>query len=268
MKFRTQCAKDADPETPRAPRIGSVPYLNGVPLTCSLEAEVFFAPPSELAVRLEDGTLGAALLSVTETLLTGRYDLLDGIGIGSRGAVLSVIMAHRIPLAHVTEVACDPASLTSVRLLRVLFAERRQPIRLKRLDDYARAVEQDAVLLIGDRALDFYLAPHGHQIWDLGQAWWDLTGLPFVFAAWTLRRDGDCADLCRQLRAAAERGMATLETLMTGRREYDLAFRRKYMTQHLRFQIGPEEKRGIQRFGQLLEQHGIGRFHEPHFLAR
>src|SRR5438034_9712631 len=105
-------------------RVGSVPYLNAVPLTRGLEEQVIFVPPSKLAEMLRRDELDAALVSVTEVLFNDRYDVLDGIGIGSIGEVYSVILAHRKPLEEVKEVFCDTASLTSVNLLKVLLAEK------------------------------------------------------------------------------------------------------------------------------------------------
>src|SRR5271167_2562726 len=104
-------------------RIGSVNYLNAVPLTRGIEGEVTFATPARLAEMLRHDELDAALVSLTEVLLNDRYDILDGIAIASRGEVYSVLLAHKKPLAGAEEIFCDPASLTSVNLLKVLFAE-------------------------------------------------------------------------------------------------------------------------------------------------
>ncbi|PYJ01676.1 MAG: hypothetical protein DME25_17655, partial [Verrucomicrobia bacterium] len=105
-------------------RVGSVSYLNAVPLTRGLEEEVLFATPSKLAELLQRDELDAGLVSVTEVLFNDRYDVLDDIAVASLGEVKSVLLAHRKPIAEVREVFCDPASLTSVQLLRVLLAER------------------------------------------------------------------------------------------------------------------------------------------------
>src|SRR5437879_6678031 len=104
-------------------RVGSVPYLNAVPLTRGLEEQIIFVTPSKLAVMLQRDQLDAALVSVTEVLFNDRYDVLDGIAVASLGEVKSVLLAHRRPLPEVEQVFCDPASLTSVQLLRVLLAE-------------------------------------------------------------------------------------------------------------------------------------------------
>src|SRR5437016_9596999 len=105
-------------------RVGSVPYLNAVPLTRGLEDQVIFVTPSKLADMLQRDELDAALVSVVEVLFHDRYDILDGIAIASLGEVQSVLLAHRKPLAEAKEIFCDTASLTSVELLRVILAER------------------------------------------------------------------------------------------------------------------------------------------------
>src|SRR6266850_5432531 len=105
-------------------RVGSVRYLNAVPLTRGLEDEVIFATPAELAEMLRRDELDAALVSITEVLFNDRYDVLDGIAIASLGEVYSVLLAHRRPLAELKEIFCHTASLSSVNLLKALLAER------------------------------------------------------------------------------------------------------------------------------------------------
>src|SRR5437773_585384 len=79
-------------------RVGSVPYLNSVPLTRGLEEEIEFLPPSQLAIKLREGKLDAALVSVTEVLFHDGYDILDGIAVAGLGEIKSVFLAHRQPL--------------------------------------------------------------------------------------------------------------------------------------------------------------------------
>jgi chorismate dehydratase len=248
-------------------RVGSVPYLNAVPLTRGLENEIVFAPPSRLAALLEEGRLDAALVSITEVLLKDRYDILDGIAIASLGEVKSVLLAHRKPLAELTEVFCDTASLTSVNLLRVLLAERGLQPAFRALPDYASAAQCDGVLLIGDPALDFALAPHEHEIWDLGAAWYELTNLPFVYAVWALRREADTAEIRRQLREAKAFGMDTLDYIIGQRTEYDYDFRKDYLGWHIHYHLGSDEKRGVARFAELLRKHGAEPVYEPRYVS-
>src|SRR5439155_26213353 len=129
-------------------RVGSVSYLNAVPLTRGLEEEVLFATPSKLAELLQRDELDAGLVSVTEVLLNDRYDVLDDIAIASLGEVKSVLLAHRKPLAEAREVFCDTASLTSVHLLRLLLAECGLKPEFKPLASYDFAALPDYALLI------------------------------------------------------------------------------------------------------------------------
>jgi predicted solute-binding protein len=248
-------------------RIGSVKYLNALPLTRGLESEVILATPAKLAEMLRRDELDAALVSITEVLHHDRYDILDGIAIASLGEVYSVVLAHQKPLADATEIFCDPASLTSVNLLKVLLAEKNLFPQFKPLESYKTAGEKDFVLLIGDRAIDFQRAPHTHEIFDLGFAWTEMTNLPFVYAVWALRRGMENKALRGELRAAKHFGMDTLEYVIGSREEYDEDFRRDYFEWHIHYHLASDEKRGIAKFCELLLKHHLGPVFEPKFVA-
>jgi len=247
-------------------RVGSVRFLNAVPLTRGLEEEVIFATPSELAAMLQRDDLDAALVSVTEVLFHDRYDVLDGIAIASLGEVQSVFLAHRLPLDDLREVYCDPASLTSVNLLRVLLAERGLTPQFKPLPNYDFAALPDAALLIGDAALDFMRSSHTHEIWDLGAAWYELMKLPFVYAIWALRRGLENAPLRRELRAARQFGLDTLDSIIRNRTDYDYDFRKDYLSWHIHYHLGADEKRGLAKFIALLRKHGAAPVFDPRFV--
>jgi len=248
-------------------RVGSVPYLNAVPLTRGLEEQIIFVAPSKLAEMLQRDELEAALVSVTEVLFNDRYDILDGIAVASLGEVKSVFLAHRRPIEEVKEVFCDTASLTSVNLLRVLLAERGLRPEFKPLPGYETDSMPDYAMLIGDPALDFLRAQRQHEIWDLGAAWYENTGLPFVYAVWALRRGVENDRLRRHLREAKSFGLDTLDSIISSRSEYDYDFRKDYLGWHIHYHLGTDEKRGLAKFIELLRKHGLGPVHEPRFVA-
>jgi predicted solute-binding protein len=267
-------------DAPSKLRIGSVKYLNAAPLTHGLEGEVIFTTPAKLAEMLRRDELDAALVSLAEVLLTDRYDILDGIAIASLGEVFSVFVAHKKPLEEATEIFCDPASITSVNLLKVLLAEKNLFPKFVPLENYAAAPEKDFVLLIGDRAIEFQRlsrrseaeteakadAPPAHQIYDLGTAWLELTKLPFVYAVWALRRGVENAELRRELRQAKRFGLESLDHIIETRAEFDEDFRRDYFEWHIQYHLGEDEKRAIARFCELLRKHNLGPVHEPKFV--
>jgi chorismate dehydratase len=247
-------------------RVGSVGYLNAVPLTRGLEEQIQFATPAELARLLRADALDAALVSVVEVLFNDRYDILDGIAIASLGEVQSVLLAHRRPLEEAREIYCDTASLTSVELLRVLLAEKGLTPEFKCLPSYDFTNLPDYALLIGDRALDFLLGAPQHQIWDLGTAWFELTRLPFIYAVWALRRDLDTTPLRRQLREARDFGLDTLDSIIQSRTDYTYEFRKDYLGWHIHYHLGSDEKRGLAKFMELLRKHGTNLVFEPRFV--
>jgi chorismate dehydratase len=248
-------------------RVGSVRYLNAVPLTRGLEEEITFATPSKLAEMLSRDELDAALVSVTEVLFTNRYDVLDSVAIASLGEVQSVLLAHRKPIEEIKEVHCDTASLTSVQLLKVLLGERGLRPEFRPLPSYDFSALPDYALLIGDPAIDLLRSSPQHQIWDLGGAWYEMTGLPFVYAVWALRRSIDTLDLRRQLREARDFGMDTLEHIISSRTEYDYEFRKDYLGWYIHYHMGTDEKRGLAKFTELLRKHSDQPVFEPKFLT-
>jgi len=261
-------------------RVGSVQALNTVPLTRGIEDQIIYATPARLAEMLRRDELDAALVSVVEPLLTDRYDILDGVAVASLGEVKSVFLAHRRPLEEAKEIFCDTASLTSVALLKVLLAERGLKPEFKPLENYAAATAKDFVLLIGDAALDFALppspavaesgatsAPHSHEIFDLGAAWFELMKLPFVFAVWALRRGIENKELRRQLQEAKDFGLDTLDHIIHSRTEYTEDFRKDYFGWHIHYHLGSDEKRGMAKFMELLRKHGFGPVYEPRFVS-
>ena len=248
-------------------RIGSVPYLNAVPLTRGLEDYIQFVVPSRLAELLREGKLDAALLSITEVLFNDRYDILDGIAIASLGEVKSVLLAHKQPLEQIQTIHCDTASLTSVNLLKILLAERDLKPELVPLPRYEEAPQLENVLLIGDRAIDFLRSNPSHEIFDLGEAWFELTKLPFVYAVWALRRGIENSELKTQLREAKAFGLDTLDHIINTRPEYDLEFRKDYLGWHIHFHLGTDEKRGIAKFVELLRKHHPAPVYDPKFVV-
>lgn len=236
-------------------RVGSVPYLNAVPLARGIEDQIILATPAKLGEMLQRDELDAALVSITEVLFNDRYDVLDGVAVASLGEVRSVFLAHRRPIEDAKEIFCDTASLTSVELLRVLLGERGLKPQFKPLGSYKPEDIPDYALLIGNPAIDFLRSSPSHEIWDLGAAWCELTHLPFVYAVWALRRGVENKTLRLKLREAKDFGMDTLDYVISSRPEYDLEFRKDYLGWHIHYHMGTDEKRGVQRFTELLRKH-------------
>ncbi len=256
-------------------RIGIVPYANQLPLLRGLTekystATWVKAPPSQLAEQLQARTLDVAAVSVFEGLRGGdSYVLIPGAGIGCDGPVLSVCLFSKVPLQEITSVHLDLASLTSSHLVRVLAAEllgispdwsvSEAPI--SRDFDW-KSSPSDAFLTIGDTALAWRDAfPHKM---DLGKGWKDLTGLPFVFAAWFCRNDFPIdLPFCEAIVEARKRGETEVGELVDeldseyadshGGRD----FLKHYLGSVIRYPLGSIELESIDLFRRKLTNHGI-----------
>jgi len=243
---------------PPLQKIGGISYLNVRPLVYGIEDQVSYTEPSQLADLMYRRQFDVGIVPIAEVLLHDQYDVLDGIAIAARGAVRSVYLTHRVPLEKIQRVAVTPASRTSVWLLRVLLkiGYHIEPEFYPRPPG-AKLSEHEAMLLIGDEAI-WYAARHGKQwFWDLGAAWVDLTGLPFVFAAWAFQRDAEKQELAALLRSAKANGLAHIEQIVQDATEASPEFLRDYYSKCVWYDLGDAEKQGIRRFQQYLKQMGL-----------
>ena len=237
-------------------RVGCVRYLNARPLIEPLidldpQREILFEHPSRLAAALSGGRLDIALIPVYEALRHPEYPVVDNVAIASRGEVWSVFVAWREQ--PITEISLDPASLTSANLCRLLFTHRVEnpPCLVPQAD----ASPSAARLLIGNQAIDFRHAEgdRWHYL-DLGEEWYRRTGRPFVFAAWVARAGLPGMErIAEAFRALKERGLVQLETIVARHApRYPAGFVDRYLREHIRFDLGAEEKAGIGLFRELL----------------
>jgi len=162
-------------------RIGCVPYDHAKPFAGGWNAgEVVWDHPKELVSRLNAGEVDLALVPVWEVLIGGPYRVVDGLAVGSRGEVRSVAVFHDKPLVECGGISLTPHSMSSVQLWRVV-SKGAWGLGFEERED------GEARLQIGDEALREWTKRKGRGVTDLGKAWWDWTGKPFVFAVWALR---------------------------------------------------------------------------------
>ena len=250
-------------------RLGAVVYLNARPLTWALDRApsrwvVRYDVPSVCAELLHGGDVDLGLIPSIEYLQRGDYRLVPGVGIGSRGDVGTVALYTRKAVRDVRTVALDTSSRTSVALTRVLCAKRYgiAPEFVSHRPDLASMLERcDAALLIGDPAFD---ADHGAlaaQKIDLGGEWTAMTGLPFVYAAWTGRPDALAPGDIDALQEAKTAGVAAVDAIAAeyGRGDGEVTRRAaRYLRDNVKYSLGPEESAGLQLFLDYAAELGLG----------
>jgi chorismate dehydratase len=220
-------------------KISIVKYLNAVPLAWGIlegpqkdAFEPVLSTPSECAQQLVKGSVDIGLIPSIEYQRIKGCRIVPGPAVAALYQVRSVILVSVVPLWRVKTVACDNSSRTSVALARIIFDEfyHVRPDFRPAEPELANMLSQnDAALLIGDRALKFMeendrpnldrqkpllrLGSEPLEIFDLAERWRFLTGLPFVFAFWAVGErftDGGVVDT---LKASRDFGVANIPTI-------------------------------------------------------
>lgn len=170
-------------------RIGKVSYLNTLPLFYHWDTSrvsLLEGHPSDLVRRLRENKIQAGIVSSVEFILhPEEYRVVPGISISSRERACSVLIFSREPIELVKSLYLTPASMTS-RVLALYLVRKVYKNEPELVEERHRA---EALMLIGDEAIREKLSGKWHYIYDLGEEWFQLHGLPFVFALFLVRKD-------------------------------------------------------------------------------
>lgn len=239
-------------------RIGCVKYLNAQPLIHGWPGEVRFEHPAVLCRELARGELDVALVSSFEFLRNPIYQIVDGVCVASDGPVFSVIVVHADDWENVRAIELDPASQTSVNLLRCLLARSGRKIELltESSASLAPPEENRARLLIGDQAIRFREKfGERYRYFDLAEQWQNLTGLPFVFAVWLIRPEvKQKSEIAAALRERLTQNLAQLDRVIAAQTEFSSEFCAEYFHRHLHFEMTTRDKLGLREFQKQLIQ--------------
>ncbi len=182
-------------------RVGRVRYINCDPVyygiekgVVAAECEIVDGTPADLNAKLRGGAVDLSVISSVEYAQhPEEYLLLPDLAIACDGPVESVLFLSRLPCDALDgqTVLLTQESLTSLLLIQILLAKsfgvHPRYLRGEIPAETPPPPEVAGLLLIGDPALrSRRLLPHRL---DLGQGWKELTGLPFLFALWAVRRD-------------------------------------------------------------------------------
>ncbi|MFG0285082.1 MAG: menaquinone biosynthetic enzyme MqnA/MqnD family protein [Phycisphaerales bacterium JB039] len=258
-------------------RVACVEYLNTVPLIEGLEKldalTLDRAAPSRIVDMLTGGRADIGLVSLIDAARAPAPLALLPVGmIGCDGPTMTVRIFSRVPLDQIRRLHADTDSHTSTALARLIlekqFGARVEVIDYDAREDIAVGGERadpEAMLLIGDKVVT--LAPRlerfGHTV-DLGEAWKDLTGLPFVYAVWMCRA-GEQDDPAIQAAAAAidrarRHNMLRLSWIVArraGELRWPQELAERYIGELLRFEVGPRQRAAARQFLDMCAQAGL-----------
>jgi len=244
-------------------RLGVVSFLNARPLIAGLDtdrgAALLYDVPARLPAWLDGDRVDAALVPIIDVLRAGgRYRVLSDACIACDGETMTVRVFSQVPPDRIERLWTDGDSHTSVALADVLWRElygRR--LELTPFDArHEDAAGHEAVLLIGDKVVDPARGKFAYEV-DLGGAWRQHTGLPFVFAVWAApveMPEPQRAALGALLAGWRDRGVARAGRLAEAYAKpagWPVELARRYLTRCLSYRLDARAVEGAEHFARL-----------------
>lgn len=235
-------------------RVGAVRFFNARPLIYNLEQhegiELIRDVPAQLAGELDHGRLDIALIpSIDYQLAQTEWSILPTSTICSSGEVITVRVFSRVPVDAIACIYCDTDSHTSLILARIIW----QGLYGRELEIQPLAGpphDFESVLLIGDKVIPQLSAGWPYQL-DLGRAWTEWTGLPFVYAFWAGPERGDMDLPARILQQAYQEGMRNLDQIIDRygpEHGFSPDLARQYFAENIQFDFGERQVAGLKKF--------------------
>lgn len=239
-------------------KVGAVSYLNTKPLIYGFqqgmmleEIDLIIDYPANIAEKLRTGIIDIGLVPVTLIPVLEEKYIISEYCIGSKGEVASVCLFSDVPLEEIKTILLDYQSNTSVALLKILLQLHWKitPDVIIAAPGYEKNITgMTAGLVIGDRA--FEQRKKSAYIYDLGLAWNEMTGLPFVFAAWVSNKkitpgfENDFND-------ANAAGLTQIEKVINENpyAVYDL---NKYYTNIISYKLEEDKREGLALFLSMI----------------
>lgn len=235
-------------------RVGAVSYLNTKPLLFGIERarvsqriELLIDYPARIAAMLLKDEIDLGLVPVAIIPLLREFHINGDYCIGSNGNVASVCLFSESPIEKVERVLLDYQSRTSVALARILLKEywKISPELIDGGKDFRDHIHgTTAGVVIGDRALE------QRQIstynYDLAGAWKELTGLPFVFAAWISNKRLD-PGFIEEFSEANLQGILHIDEVVA-ENPYPIFNLYDYFTKYLDYRLDESKRRGLEKF--------------------
>jgi chorismate dehydratase len=252
--------------------VARIPYLNAEPFYAdweSLPAASRDLVPRHLGEEAQAGGVDAGLMAVADYFrLSDEFERAGNLGVACTGSVDSVLLLSSTPIQELGggQIHLTAESSTSVELCRLLLEKRYRLSGLRYgrrdLQSGERPAPGEAWLVIGDAALSTRISHPEFVALDLGHAWKEWTGLPFVFAVWALRKSLP-AENRQTLIGFLKSSLAQGEKRFGGIAErYAAAHNGRlggagYLAEYLArftYRLGPFEEEGLRLFAKLLEE--------------
>lgn len=237
-------------------KISAVSYLNTKPFLWGLEyheianqISINLDPPAICADKLTSGVANIGLVPVAAIPDIPNVRIISDYCIGTKGTVRTVSLFSNVEIHKIKQIYLDYQSKTSVQLLKLLLKEYWN-LSVEFLDSFPgyekRIQGETAALIIGDRAINAH-NEHAFQ-YDLGSYWFEMTGLPFVFATWVANCDlpKEFVSSFNEALALGVNNIPKISKIFCNRYpSFDLE---NYLTNHIDFNFDESKKEALKLF--------------------
>lgn len=225
------------------------PFLNGIRKSKVMEQiDLSVDYPSACAQKVIDDQADIGIIPTAALLSLPEYYINTDFCIGTEGAVDSVFIFANKPIDEVKTLRLDKQSRTSNGLARVLIKNYWKKDVALVTDE---SIEPDAYVLIGDRTFGKKNAvPY---VYDLGEEWFNFTGLPFAFALWVSNKKLPDS-FVEQFNEALAYGVQHATDVIVGLPEFEGFDYTKYLTQHLNFHLTDKKREAVKLYLRYLKE--------------
>jgi chorismate dehydratase len=244
-------------------RVSAVSYLNSIPFVYGLQhtgiidrIDLALDYPSECARKVIDNEVDIGLIPVGVIPALPYFDIISDFCIGAEGPVRTVVLLSNSPVESLDRIYLDYQSKTSVILVKVLsknlwkvnpeWVPYTAEHTMNDIDPY------DGVVIIGDRV--FEAESSFKYRYDLAAEWIRLTGLPFVFAAWTANKRIDL-EFLKAFNESLKVGIANVDASIDCYPPVKItkAEAQMYFQKNISFSLTEQKKEGLKLFWSLAK---------------
>jgi chorismate dehydratase len=232
--------------------LNTKPYLSGIKKYLNVPYHIYTFPPRECAEKLKNKEANMGLIPVATLPELHDFVPVSDFGIMAQGKVYSVSLFSQVSLSKITHIFLDYQSRTSVALTQILCQKfwGLNPVFIPAYPNYEKDIQNTyAGVIIGDRAI--HLKSRYQYDFDLSEAWYQYTQLPFVFAVWVIHKDLYTHALHNTLNEVFQKGIIEKEQYYTQwAKEYQLSesIVSEYLSKYIQYEISPQGKKGMNLF--------------------
>jgi len=242
-------------------KITAVSYLNTIPFVYGLQhtdiknnISLSLDYPAECARKVISGECDFGLVPVAAIPSIPLYNIVSDFCIGAVGPVRTVVLMSNSPIETIERIYLDYQSRTSVVLVKVLshnlwninpeWTPFSPEHSYKDIDPY------DGLVIIGDKVFEH--ESHFKYKYDLAEEWIRLTGLPFVFAAWTANKEID-RSFIESFNSALSKGVENIKESIDLYPPINLSKieAEYYLRNNISFVFDKEKREGLKLFWSL-----------------